>query len=64
MAHVDGLVSAPALDENEETPAPFTEYEEPELGGISQPGQRAHFPGCQPYLCSCISLRVYSQDCY
>ncbi|RKL27005.1 hypothetical protein BFJ72_g13439 [Fusarium proliferatum] len=50
MAHVDGLVSAPALDENEETPAPFTEYEEPELGGISQPGQRAHFPGCQPYL--------------
>ncbi|KAF5678399.1 hypothetical protein FDENT_8975 [Fusarium denticulatum] len=36
MAHVEGLISVPALDGHEEASAPFTEYEEPKLGEYKQ----------------------------
>ncbi|KAG5752128.1 hypothetical protein H9Q69_010324 [Fusarium xylarioides] len=36
LAHIEGLVSVPALDGYEETSAPFTEYEEPKLGEYKQ----------------------------
>ncbi|RKK20005.1 hypothetical protein BFJ65_g6713 [Fusarium oxysporum f. sp. cepae] len=32
LTHIQGMVSVPALDVDEEAPAPLTEYEEPELG--------------------------------
>jgi hypothetical protein len=36
MTHVEGLVSVSALDGHREASAPFTEYEEPNLGEYKQ----------------------------